>query len=167
MTKGHHETYLISGIQAQVYGLENVHSASTVDIVFLLHGRTRTWADNVPWARDIIALSQSSSSHRPLLAVTFDARNHGARLVDKTKNDAWAEGNATHAQDMYATQYGTTQDVSFLITFLPMFLFPEGKTRFENVLVAGVSLGGHETYLALSGGESCSSDILGCCLFLG
>ena len=164
MTKYHHTTYLIGGIQAHIYGLENVHSASNVDVVFLLHGRTRTWADNVPWAHDIIELSQSSSSSRPLLAVTFDARNHGARMVDKAKNDSWAEGNATHAQDMYANHYGTTQDVSFLITFLPSFLFPEGRTRFENVLVAGVSLGGHETYLALSDGESDSNfQILGCC----
>lgn len=152
MTKGHHKTHLIGGISTHIYGLETIHFASSVDVVFLLHGRTRTWQDNVPWAHDIIAFSKSSSPPRPLLAVTFDARNHGDRTVDREKNGSWNEGNPTHAQDMYAIQVGTSQDVSFLITFLPAFLFPEGKMRIENVVVAGVSLGGHETYLCLSNG---------------
>lgn len=54
---------------------------------------------------------------------------------------------------MYSIQYGTSQDVSFLITMLPIFLFPGEKTTVENVLCAGVSLGGHETYLVLSDGK--------------
>ena len=73
-------------------------------------------------------------------------------MINEEKNNAWAQGNETHGQDMYSIQYGTSQDVSFLITFLPYFLFPGGETRVENVLCAGVSLGGHETYLALSDG---------------
>ena len=154
MTKGQHKTYVVGGIATHVYGLENVNSSESVDVVFLLHGRTRTWQDNVPWAHRIIEVNQSLSPKRPLLAVTFDARNHGDRLVDQMKNQAWKEGNATHAQDMYSIQYGTSQDVSFLITMLPFFLFPDGKTKFENIVCAGVSLGGHETYLVLSDGES-------------
>lgn len=153
MTKGHHKTYIVGGISTHVYGLENVHCSESADIVFLLHGRTRSWQDNVPWAHRLIELNQSSQAKRPLLAVTFDARNHGDRMVDQMKNQAWTEGNATHGQDMYSIQYGTSQDVSFLITMLPLFLFPDGKTRFENVVCAGVSLGGHETYLVLSDGE--------------
>ena len=153
MTRGHHKTYLVGGIATHIYGLENVHSTSSVDIVFLLHGRTRSWQDNVPWAHRIIELNQLSASKRPLLAIAFDARNHGDRMVDEGKNQAWKEGNATHGLDMYSIQYGTSQDVSFLITMLPFFLFPHGKTRFENVLCAGVSLGGHETYLVLSDGD--------------
>jgi hypothetical protein len=157
MTKEHQKTYHIGGIATHVYGLENTHFAESVDVVLLLHGRTRTWQDNVPWAHRIIELSKSSKSPRPLLVVTFDARNHGARIVDDKMNQAWNEGNETHGQDMYSTMIGTSQDASFLITFLPAFLFPDGKTRFENVLCAGVSLGGHETYLLLSNGED-----LGC-----
>ena len=162
MTKGHHKTYIVGGIETHVYGFENIQSSAAVDVVFLLHGRTRAWQDNVEWAHRIIELNKASSS-RPLLAVTFDARNHGKRIVDNDKNMAWAQGNETHGQDMYSIQYGTSQDVSFLITFLPLFLFPDGKTKFANVLCAGVSLGGHETYLSLSDGKlplfvDCSSN---------
>ena len=35
-----------------------------------------------------------------LVAVSFDQRNHGSRLVDKTANEAWRGGNDTHALDM-------------------------------------------------------------------
>jgi hypothetical protein len=153
MTKGHHTTHIIGGIATHIYGLENVTSSSSVDIVFLLHGRTRSWQDNVPWARRLISLSQSSNPKRSLLAVAFDARNHGDRLVDESKNLGWAQGNDSHGLDMYSIEIGTAQDVKFLITMLPVFLFPEGKTRVENWLVAGVSLGGHETYMVLSDGE--------------
>lgn len=48
--------------------------------------------------------------------------------------------------------YGTSQDISLLITFLPAFLFPQGECSFANVICAGISLGGHSTYLVLSNG---------------
>jgi hypothetical protein len=49
--------------------------------------------------------------------------------------------------------YGTSQDVSLLITFLPAFLFPQGQAAFANIICAGISLGGHSTYLVLSNGN--------------
>lgn len=48
--------------------------------------------------------------------------------------------------------YGTSQDVSLLVTFLPAFLFPQGQCSFANLICAGISLGGHSTYLVLSNG---------------
>lgn len=36
-----------------------------------------------------------------LIAVAFDQRNHGSRQVNKLANEAWREGNKTHAQDMF------------------------------------------------------------------
>jgi len=88
-------------------------------------------------------------------------------MVNKEKNQAWKEGNDTHGQDMYSIQYGTSQDVSLLITMLPFFLFPDGKTKFKNVLCAGVSLGGHETYLVLSDDERVKAGVavIGCPTF--
>ena len=50
--------------------------------------------------------------------------------------------------------YGTSQDVSLLITLLPAFLFPQGQGAFANIICAGISLGGHSTYLVLSNGNS-------------
>ena len=49
-------------------------------------------------------------------------------------------------------QYGTSQDVSLLITFLPHVLFPQSECTFANIIASGISLGGHATYLALSNG---------------
>jgi hypothetical protein len=49
--------------------------------------------------------------------------------------------------------YGTSQDVSLLITLLPAFLFPQGQGAFANIICAGISLGGHSTYLVLSNGN--------------
>lgn len=44
--------------------------------------------------------------------------------------------------DMYAVQTGTARDVSFLIDFLPAYLFPNGEKHVEEFFVTGVSLGG-------------------------
>jgi hypothetical protein len=49
--------------------------------------------------------------------------------------------------------YGTSQDVSLLVTLLPAFLFPQGQSAFANIVCAGISLGGHSTYLVLSNGN--------------
>lgn len=37
-----------------------------------------------------------------LIAVSFDQRNHGTRLVDPLANEAWRQGNPRHAQDMFS-----------------------------------------------------------------
>lgn len=55
---------------------------------------------------------------------------------------------------------GTARDVSFLVDFLPAVLFPQDDRVVTNWAVAGVSLGGHSTWLSLAHGESSPS----CCL---
>lgn len=50
--------------------------------------------------------------------------------------------------------YGTHQDVSYLITFLPAFIFPEGRHHVAKNIVVGVSLGGHAAYHLLSDGKA-------------
>src|SRR4051812_33992385 len=47
---------------------------------------------------------------------------------------------------------GAVRDVSFLIDFLPSYLFPMGERTISEWVVAGISLGGHATWILLSSG---------------
>lgn len=47
---------------------------------------------------------------------------------------------------------GTARDVSFLIDFLPAYLFPNGERMVAEWAVAGISLGGHATWYLLANG---------------
>jgi len=51
---------------------------------------------------------------------------------------------------------GTAADVSFLIDFLPAYLFPMDDRSIYVWGVAGKSLGGHSTWLILAHGKSTS-----------
>jgi hypothetical protein len=48
---------------------------------------------------------------------------------------------------------GTARDVSFLIDFLPSFLYPTGRMPIVEWGVAGKSLGGHAAWIALVMGK--------------
>jgi len=50
---------------------------------------------------------------------------------------------------MFAIQTGTASDVSFLIDFLPAYLLPSGAREIKEWMVAGISLGGHSTWIVL------------------
>lgn len=47
---------------------------------------------------------------------------------------------------------GTARDVSFVIDFLPSYLFPHDESKIESWGVVGISLGGHSTWIVLSQG---------------
>lgn len=47
---------------------------------------------------------------------------------------------------------GTSRDVSYLIDFLPSYLFPTVQAQITEWLMGGISLGGHATWLALRHG---------------
>lgn len=49
--------------------------------------------------------------------------------------------------DMYAMHRGTARDISFLIDFIPAYLFPNGEKVVEKYAVTGISLGGQSTLL--------------------
>jgi hypothetical protein len=51
-----------------------------------------------------------------------------------------------------ANAAGTALDISYLIDFLPSYLFPNGERQIQQWLVAGKSLGGHSTWIALTHG---------------
>lgn len=94
-----------------------------------------------------ISSNRAGKNPRGLIAVSFDQRNHGSRLVDKLHNEAWRHGNPRHAQDMFSCYHGTATDTSHLISHLESYIFtsPNGPHITQN-LVLGVSLGGHAAW---------------------
>ncbi|KAI9451082.1 Alpha/Beta hydrolase protein [Lactarius psammicola] len=87
------------------------------------------------------------------MVVTFDQRNHGKRTVDQRGNLGWSkkadQHNERHAVDMYSTLVGAVKDISFLIDVLPAYIFPHDERSISEWVLAGFSLGGHATWLAL------------------
>ncbi|KAF8920121.1 Alpha/Beta hydrolase protein [Mucidula mucida] len=147
------QTFLVGGLEANVYSRSSQTPGPAV-VMFVLHGRHGNCKD--PATTSIVngLLQNNAKQSRNLYVVTFDQRNHGHRLVNETANKGWSKSpdrhNDRHATDMYSMQVGTARDVSFLIDFLPSYLFPSGEQVIETWAVAGVSLGGHATWLALT-----------------
>ena len=106
------QTFHIAGINTTVHGLSELPQTSTeVAVLWLLHPRLQTQECMAPVAAAMIAdwnrriqegRDGSYSGRKGLVAVTFDQRNHGERLVDKVANQAWRSGNERHAQDMFS-----------------------------------------------------------------
>jgi len=150
-------TIVVGGISVNVY-TQSEHSALPPSILFFVHGRLESAQKYEPAVHSIFSKLHSIANGyewpRNLIVVTFDQRNHGTRLLDTKLNNAWdlndpKKHNETHAIDMYAIQIGTARDVSYLIDFLPTYLFPHGTHSEIEWLIAGVSLGGHVTWLVL------------------
>jgi len=129
-------------------------------ILFFVHGRLESAEKYEPRIHQIFSnidsVSNGTNRARNLIVVTLDQRNHGTRLLNAKQNDMWNRNdpekhNETHAVDMYAIQVGTARDISYLIDFLPAYLFPYGLGPGHEIewLIAGVSLGGHATWLVL------------------
>ena len=100
-----------------------------------------------------------------LIAITFDQRNHGSRLVDNLANEAWRSGNDRHALDMFSCYAGTAADVSLLLDYLPGYIFPRGSKRVvADNLVLGISLGGHAVWHVLCNDPRFSTgvSVIGC-----
>lgn len=51
---------------------------------------------------------------------------------------------------MHSIQVGTANDVSLLIDYLESYLYPLNEHKIVQYLCAGISLGGHSTWLVLS-----------------
>ncbi|KAM0749334.1 hypothetical protein T439DRAFT_340070 [Meredithblackwellia eburnea MCA 4105] len=153
----------VGGIHVNLYGSplgarDRSPSKDGLAVLFLLHGRFGSAAEErmASFAHRFIDYSQSKPG-KDLLVVTFDQRNHGQRKVDGNRNRAWQDKptateieNHSHAADMYSIQVGTAKDVSFLIDFLPPILFPNDERAITDWYVAGISLGGHSTWLSLA-----------------
>jgi hypothetical protein len=174
------KTILMSGLLVDVYGLGELSpTASNITCLWLHHGRTMKKEDMADTAARCVAQYNSvckeqrakcreqmlrkygtlptpdpgrlgDESERGLIALAFDARNHGTRLVDKKANLGWPD-NQTHAQDMLGMVSDTASDQIQLLDAVGGYLFlDEGSAGDANVkrviqdhIVLGVSLGGH------------------------
>lgn len=101
------KVYAIAGISVTVFGLEELRPQTTeVACLWLLHPRLATQERMADIASSTITdwntRAQDVSSTKGLIAVSFDQRNHGTRMVDPLANEAWRQGNPRHAQDMFS-----------------------------------------------------------------
>ncbi|EOD47820.1 hypothetical protein GTA08_BOTSDO06752 [Neofusicoccum parvum] len=145
------KTFHIAGILTTVYGLEELSSPTQpVACLWLLHPRLQTQECMAPiaaqaigaWNKRLQAGATGAGKGKGLVAVSFDQRNHGTRLVDAVSNEAWRNGNPRHAQDMFSIYHGTANDTSLLLSYLPAYISPQLTQN----LVLGISLGGHATW---------------------
>ncbi|KAI1394309.1 uncharacterized protein F4822DRAFT_44986 [Hypoxylon trugodes] len=153
-------TLTVSGLKVDVYGLAELHPAATnVSCLWLHHPRLRSKEDMTNIAGQVLSAYHQKQTTRGLIAVAFDQRNHGTRLVDELANEDWRRGNKTHAQDMLGTITGTVVDNINLLDLLPGYLFGNGdgpgassnggKRHIDHNLVLGISLGGHTAWQLL------------------
>jgi len=131
----------IGGLRAAIHGLAGLPATSAVTAVHLLHPRLQTaeWMSAI--AHEILAAAAS-----PTICVSIEQRNHGTRLVDGARNGTWRDGNSSHAVDLLASYVGAVRDLQGVIDFLPAYL---GRAV-ERHVVAGVSLGGHAAWIAVT-----------------
>lgn len=186
-------TIPVTGLLVDVYGLDELPTGATaVSCLWLHHGRLGNKNDMATIAA--LALSAwharssntTSSSSRGLIAVAFDSRNHGARLAHKASNDAWRDGNKTHAQDMFGVVTAGVVDMAHLMDALEGYLFGNGASSPGNLqaaslgsrrqgslidqhLALGVSQGGHTVWQAMFAEPRLSAGIvvIGCPDYMG
>jgi len=155
------QVLVVGGISVNVFTQGETDETSLPPaILFFVHGRMESAEKYEPRIhqlfRNVNSISNGAKRSRNLIIVTLDQRNHGTRFLNAKQNEMWhptdpEKHNETHAIDMYAIQVGTARDISYLIDFLPAYLFPRGLTSGHDIewLIAGVSLGGHVTWLVL------------------
>ncbi|KAJ7211481.1 Alpha/Beta hydrolase protein [Mycena haematopus] len=147
------QSLVVAGLDVHVYTAERfTTSTKPILAVFALHGRGGS--SKTGSVQDLISgLVDGAEKHKgekDLMIVAFDHRNHGTRLRSETANLGFEE-NANHALDMWTIQTGTTHDVLFLVDFLEAYLFPMRNRAIVEWGVAGISLGGHSTWMAVAG----------------
>jgi len=137
----------IAGLHCTIHGLTNLSpsQSSPITIISLLHPRLEAQSYMFPIAAHVLSQLPAGTA----LTLSLDHRNHGTRLADAAQNNAWRQGNPTHAVDMFGTYQGTASDLSQVLDYLPSYLFPRGERRIGRCVVVGVSLGGHSAWLSL------------------
>lgn len=147
--------YVVAGIKTLTYGLAELPvTCKEVAVLWLLHPRLQVQECMAPFAAQFIhtwnALPDNRKRGNGLIAVSFDQRNHGTRLVSPIANEAWRSGNERHAQDMFGGFHGTAVDTSQLLDHIASYIFPkrEDPRIIENI-VLGISLGGHACWHVL------------------
>ncbi|UZJ57275.1 hypothetical protein CBS101457_006595 [Exobasidium rhododendri] len=155
----------LGGLPVNVFGLKELTPSYSrasapappeVCVVIHMHGRGGTADNEEGLVRHLYdranrsAQEQGGSKRRELLIVNFDARNHGQRLTNEAGQKGWKQGNTLHALDLYAMIVGMAQDASFIVDFLPPYLFPHGDRTITKWVITGKSLGGHAAWHVLA-----------------
>ena len=128
------KTYLVAGISTTVFGLDELPAeGSEVACLWLLHPRLATQermtaigaAAITDW-NSRVQDGRAPSPVKGLIAVSFDQRNHGSRMIDPIANEGWRQGNPKHAQDMFSIfrKFGAISS-----TLLPGHTCPLCSTR--------------------------------------
>lgn len=176
----HHSHYTlthhtISGLPVNIHGLSDLPSSATkVHILVLLHPLYRKQAFFNGLAKRTLGEFYDhypNSSTEGLLVVTTDQRNHGERKVrEGTSNHNWSRANKTYAMDLISSYTGTALDAKMVLEWLPSYLpkhltdMETGESKVGKVIVAGVSLGAHATWVSLLEEGFCDAGcvIVGC-----
>jgi hypothetical protein len=164
------QTLTIAGILVTIHGLDELPSSpSNVACLWLLNPRLQTKETMAPIARRVIStwnkrLQDGPAGKHPkgLIAAAFDQRNHGSRKVDDLHNQAWREGNESHAQDMFSCYHGTATDTSQLIDHVESYLFTaQNGPHITQHFALGISLGGHATWHCLLSDPRITAGVVG------
>lgn len=176
----HHSHYTlthhtITGLPVNIHGLPELSTSATkVHILVLLHPLYRKQAFFNGLAKRTLGEfydHQSASNTEGLIVVTTDQRNHGERKVrEGTSNYNWSKANKTYAMDLISSYTGTALDAKNVVEWLPSY-FPRhltdvktGESKVGKVIVSGVSLGAHATWISLLEEGFCDAGcvIVGC-----
>lgn len=157
--------YIIGGVTTYIYNIECLqkfvmsfepnkdrHADININVLILIHHREGSHAHTEAFGKNILD-EFSKHNSAPLIAVTFDGRNHGVRTVDNHRNSSWDEGNDSHGIDMISCIRGNDYDVKLCIDFLPSCLnlekYLNGACKEDDVkvkynyILSGYSVGGH------------------------
>lgn len=149
---------VVGGLQTYVYGLDGLDPAERVVLLALAHPRMRSHQYCAVLASEVV-------HHVPnVVCATFDKPNHGSRVVRKSSNMDWAEGNALHGVDLLATIHAGAAELELILRFLPSYVPALGAAAENGKLLlaaAGASLGGHACWkLAVGPLGPLGSDVL-------
>ncbi|KAL2266277.1 hypothetical protein VTJ83DRAFT_5629 [Remersonia thermophila] len=147
-------TINMAGLPVDVYGLADLPPGVTrVSCLWLHHPRTRDRAHLADTAARCVGgwyarkgTSAAAAPTRGLVALAYDQRNHGSRLVDEQANGSWRDGNPTHAIDMFGGIMGMVGDQKGLLDLVEGYLFPDSRVKIDQHIALGVSLGGHSVW---------------------
>ncbi|KAL2261248.1 hypothetical protein VTK26DRAFT_4519 [Humicola hyalothermophila] len=149
----------MAGLLVDVYGLSELPAATTrVSCLWLHHPRLQERGYMADIAARCVGAwrvgrgeaeesgSGGGNGRRGLIALAYDQRNHGSRLVDARANEAWRQGNERHAVDMFGVVEGMVADQKVLLDLVEGYLFADGKRKIDQHLALGISLGGHSVW---------------------
>ena len=172
------QTIHMAGILVDVYGLAEVGDEITgITLLWLHHPRLRAKEDMADiaaravagWKAHQTAAAPAGRGPHAVVALAFDQRNHGTRLAAPRANEAWRQGNPTHAQDMFGVIAGTAADTQGLMDLAEGYLFPARPPLTLGHIVLGVSLGGHSAWQLMFADERVAAAVvvIGCPDFMG